>query len=189
MRLFLALNLPKKERERIERSARPLRERELPVRWVDIEEYHVTLKFLGPLREGRIGAIREIMEKVGGATAPFDITFGEFGAFPTIRRPEVLWVGVNASPELRCLKQDLEWGLAEHGFSRETRAFHPHITLGSADPEGLPGAFRGVDELVSEMTHSASVTVRSIDLMQSHRGRGGARYSILESVRLTGEPA
>ncbi len=189
MRLFLALNLPKKERQRIERSSRPLRERELPVRWVDIEEYHVTLKFLGSLREARVEAIREIMEKVGAATAAFDLTFGEFGAFPTIRRPEVLWVGVNASPELRCLKQDLEWGLAEHGFSRETRAFHPHITLGRADPDGLPGAFRGVDELVTEMTLSGSVTVRSIDLMQSQLGASGRTYSILESVRLTGEPS
>ena len=51
MRLFLALNLPKKERQRIQRAARPLQEGGLPVRWVDVEQYHVTLKFLGTVRK------------------------------------------------------------------------------------------------------------------------------------------
>ena len=54
MRLFVALNFPKKERDRIYRSARVLREIGLPVRWVDPENYHVTLKFLGNVAEDRI---------------------------------------------------------------------------------------------------------------------------------------
>ena len=47
MRLFIALNLPKKERERVHRAARRLRESDMPVRWIDPDHYHVTLKFLG----------------------------------------------------------------------------------------------------------------------------------------------
>ena len=46
MRLFVALNLPKKERDRIYRASRILRDCELPVRWKEPEHYHVTLKFL-----------------------------------------------------------------------------------------------------------------------------------------------
>ena len=71
MRLFLALNLPKKERERIQRAARPLREQELPVRWVEESEYHVTLKFLGQVRPEKVEGIQEVMDRVAGSTVPF----------------------------------------------------------------------------------------------------------------------
>lgn len=186
MRAFLALTLPKKERTRIYRSARHLRERELPVEWTEIEEYHVTLKSLGDVRGSRVDLVREVMAKVADSTAPFTARIGVFGAFPTIRLPEVLWVGVEASPELRCLKQDLEWGLAEHKFERETRAFHPHITLGRTEPDARAGSFRGLDDVVAELDHEGEFNVRHIDLIQSHRSKNGPRYSVVESTRLTG---
>jgi 2'-5' RNA ligase len=186
MRLFIALNLPKKERDRIYRASRQLRERELPVRWVDPAEYHLTLKFLGEIRPGVEPRIETVLERVAGATAPFAVRLAGFGAFPTIRKPRVIWTGVQASPELRCLKQDLEWGLAEHGFARETRAFHPHLTLGRAGDEGGAGAFRGLDDLVAALSYEGAVTVRSVDLMRSHPTRAGSRYTVLRSTRLTG---
>jgi len=185
MRLFIALNLPKKERQRIDRAARPLREEELPVRWVDLDNFHVTLKFLGNVRASQVEAIQETLDRVGGATAPFDARVTGFGAFPTIRRPSVLWAGVEATPELRCLKQDVEWGLSELGFEKETRAFHPHLTLGRASAGGA-GRFRGLDELVASMEVDAGFVVRSVDLMRSRTGRGGPEYSLLHKARLTG---
>ena len=54
MRLFVALNLPKKDRERIHRATRKLRDEELPVRWVGMDAFHVTLKFLGEVRRERL---------------------------------------------------------------------------------------------------------------------------------------
>jgi 2'-5' RNA ligase len=187
MRAFLALTLPKKERTRINRSARPLREREVPVRWTDLENYHVTLKFLGDIRGTRVETVKQVMREVAESTAPFHARIGAFGAFPTIRRPEVLWVGIEASPELRCLKQDLEWGLAGHDFPRETRAFHPHITLGRASSDSGAGAFRGLDDLVADLEHDGEFVVRSVDLLQTHRTEDGVRYSSVESVRLRGD--
>jgi 2'-5' RNA ligase len=187
MRAFLALTLPKKERTRISRSARPLRERDVPVRWIDLENYHVTLKFLGDIRGERVDTVKQVMREVADSTAPFQARIDAFGAFPTIRRPEVLWVGIEASPELRCLKQDLEWGLAGHDFPRETRAFHPHITLGRASHDSGAGAFRGLDDLVADLEHEGEFLVRSVDLMQTLRTAEGVRYSAVESVRLRGE--
>lgn len=187
MRLFLALNLPKKERQRIDRAARPLREQELPVRWVDLEDFHVTLKFLGDVRPSGVEGIQEVIEKVAGSTVPFSAKVEGFGAFPTIRKPSVLWAGVEATPELRCLKQDLEWALAELGFEKETRAFHPHLTLGRANAGGGAGAFRGLDELTASLNVEAHFTVRTVDLMRSQNSKAGARYTILHRARLTGE--
>lgn len=184
MRLFIALNLPKKERQRIERAAKSLRESELPVKWVDADNFHITLKFLGQVRRDRMDGVAMALEKVASATEAFDLDFGGFGAFPTIRQPRTLWVGVHATPELRCLKQDLEWALGDHGFEPETRAFHPHVTVGRADPRGRAGVFRGLDEQVAAIDFGGTVKVRSLDLMRSHLSRDGARYSVVSTARL-----
>lgn len=186
MRLFIALNLPKRERERIHRAAQPLRERDLPVRWNGPELYHLTLKFLGDVATPMQQSVEDTLTHVAESTPPVDVRIGGFGAFPTIRRPRILWAGIEATPELRCLKQDIEWGLAEHGFERETRAFHPHLTLGRARDEGGAGAFRGIDDLVASLDYQASVVVGSVDIMRSHLDRDGSRYSVLRTIKLTG---
>ena len=186
MRLFIALNLNATQRKRVHRAAAPLRERDLPVRWLDPERLHLTLKFLGDVPRAKVDRVQRVVERVAADTPPFEMELGGFGAFPTIRRPRVLWLGVEASPVLRCLKQDLEWGLSDHGFPSETRGFHPHITLGRAREDGGAGAFRGLDEQVAEMDFRDSVRVRSVDLMRSRLSRSGAEYSVLTSAKLAG---
>jgi 2'-5' RNA ligase len=184
MRLFIALNLPKKERERIHRATRRLREGDMPVRWLGPDHFHITLKFLGEVRQDQVPRVEEAMGRVAASTQAFSTDLGGFGAFPTIRRPRVIWLGVGANPELRCLKQDLEWALADIGFEAETRAFHPHVTLGRADDRGGAGAFRGLDELMAVMEFKGDVRVHTLDLMRSQVSRGGAKYTVLASARL-----
>ena len=184
MRLFVALNLPRKERKCIHQAARPLRDQALPVRWVDPDNYHLTLKFLGEVRSDHLEQIERILARVAAGSPTFSADLGGFGAFPTVRRPRVLWLGVEPTPALRCLKQDVEWALAGAGFERETRAFHPHLTLGRADYENGAGAFRRLDELMANLPYTGSVEVRSVDLMRSQTSKGGAHYSVLSTYPL-----
>jgi 2'-5' RNA ligase len=186
MRLFIALNLPKNERARVYRASAALRDAKLPIRWIEPDNYHLTLKFLGEVHQDRVTAVEEIVQKVADGTVPFDISLGGFGAFPTIRKPRVVWMGIVASAELRCLKQDLEWGLADVGFEAETRAFHPHVTLGRADPKFNAGHFRGFDDIIANLTYEGGAQIRTLDLMRSHLSRDGARYSVVTSARLAG---
>jgi len=186
MRIFIALNLPKKERDRIHRASRRLRESEMPIRWIDPDHYHVTLKFLGDVRRERLPIVEEAIERVAASTKGFSTKLGGFGAFPTIRRPRVIWLGLEANPELRCLKQDLEWTLGDAGFGAETRAFHPHVTLGRADDRGGAGAFRGLDELMAGMDLKGEVKVNTIDLMRSQLSKTGPSYTVLGSAKLSG---
>lgn len=187
MRIFVAINLPAGERRRIHRQAAPLREKNLPVRWVEPDDFHVTLKFLGNVQREDLDTVKEAVAKAAGGNGPFDAQVGGFGAFPTIRRPRVLWIGVEPSPSLRCLKQDLEWALADAGYQRETRAFHPHLTLGRASEGGGAGAFRGLDDLAATMDYTGSFPVRTLDLMRSRLGPEGPRYSIVSTSRLRAE--
>ena len=187
MRLFVALNLPKKERDRIYRASKILRECELPVRWVEPDHFHVTLKFLGEVTEDRKESVREALDHVALTTAHLDLAVEGFGAFPTIRRPQVIWVGVEPSPALRCLKQDVEWALMDCGFERETRAFHPHLTLGRAESRDGAGAFRGLDDKAANLSYQGQVKVRKLDLMRSQLSKGGAdRFTLQHSTTLEG---
>ena len=186
MRLFIAINIPKKERDRIYRAAEPLRKEGYPVRWVRSDLFHLTLKFLGEVTPRMIPAIEGLVGGIAESTGGFPMAIGGLGAFPTIRRPRVLWVGVKPSPALRCLKHDLEWTLSEYGFERETRAFHPHLTLGRAASNEGAGAFRGLDSLSANLSCDAEVKVRKVDLMESHLSASGPRYEILSSFPLPG---
>jgi 2'-5' RNA ligase len=184
MRLFVALTLNARDRKRISSATRTLREQGLPVRWIDAEAFHVTLKFLGDLRKHRIAEIEGAMEVVAAKTPPFSTQLQGFGAFPTLRRPHVIWLGVHATAELRCLKQDLEWTLGEVGFETEVRAFHPHVTLGRVESNAGVGVFRSLDRIVADLDFRADIKVRSIELMRSHLSADGARYSVVASARL-----
>ena len=184
MRLFVGINIPKKQRTRIHRAIRGLRESALPVKWIEPDNFHVTLKFLGEVRRERVDVIGAALEKAAGSTTSFVTNFGGFGAFPTIRRPRVIWLGVDATPEFRCMKQDLEWALGDAGFDAETRAFHPHVTLGRADATGGAGVFRGLDQQLADLEVRGEIKVRTIDLMRSDLSPEGPRYSIVSSARL-----
>ena len=188
MRLFIAINFTAKDRQRMYSAVRKMRDAELPVRWVDLEQLHVTLKFLGEVRPERAMDVKRAVARVAEKTQPFTVTMEGAGAFPTMRRPKIIWVGMEASAELRCLKHDMEWELAPLGFEREVRAFHPHVTMGRALKTARAGDFRAFESLVNEMTFKREVTVRSVDLMESHLSAKGARYDKELAAKL-GRPA
>jgi len=188
MRLFIALNFAQAEREKLHRATQPLRDAGYPIRWLEPEHYHLTLKFLGEVRSEMVPVLERVMERLAEETREFPLVIQGFGAFPTIRRPSVLWVGADPSPALRCLKQDLEWGLATHRFERETQAFHPHITLGRADESEGAGAFRGLDALAAGVRYRGKVPISTVDLMRSQLSREGPRYSVLRAVPLKPVP-
>lgn len=184
MRTFIALNIPRKERQRIWHAVEPMRDRNLPVRWVEADNLHITLKFLGEVRPEKVAEVEAAVSRIASATGPFSLDLGGFGAFPTLRRPRVIWLGVRATPEIRCLKQDLEWALSDCGFEAETRDFHPHLTLGRADSRGGAGAFRDLEGLVAALEFSSHVSVQSLDLMRSQLGREGAHYTVVLAAKL-----
>jgi len=187
MRLFVALNFTARDRKKIHVAMRTLRDAEYPVRWLDPGLYHLTLKFLGTVDPRQVDEVKAAVDSAAATSKPFDIEVAGAGAFPTIRKPRVLWVGVDPSPALRCLKQDLEWALSGQGFARETQAFHPHVTIGRALEGQGAGAFRGIDELAAASDVGLAAPVRTLDLMRSFLARDGARYEVIHKSQLVGD--
>jgi 2'-5' RNA ligase len=101
-----------------------------------------------------------------------------------VRQPRIIWLGVKANPELRCLKQDLEYSFGDIGFDAETRAFHPHVTLGRAEEREGAGAFRTLDDMLSVLDCKGDVKVASIDLMRSQVSPSGSKYTLISSAKL-----
>lgn len=184
MRLFIALNLPAAERKRLLKASKPLRESSLPVRWLPPEAYHLTLKFLGEVPPDEADQVEEALRTIAGKASRFPLRLGGFGAFPSVRRPRVIWCGAEALPQLRALKHDLEWELAALGFERELRAFHPHITVGRAAADARAGDFRKLEDLVAALDYEAVVEPSTVDLVKSRLSPEGAVYTVVARVPL-----
>lgn len=184
IRCFVAINLPPELKGRLGELEAQLKEARADVSWVKPESIHLTLKFLGEAEEERIPLIkRAIQEGLEGAGSLMLFLAG-MGAFPNLRSPRVIWVGVGGEQEKLCqLQERLERAMETIGFAREGRPFSPHITLGRMrSGRGGPALM----DLVSRMADLKVGTVRaeSIELMQSRLHPAGAIYTVIESFPL-----
>lgn len=95
---------------------------------VEKEKIHFTWRFFGETPVSRIESMKEVMSRIRSSS--FEIRIGGVGAFPSARRPRVIWIGVTEnSDKMRSLKAETDDLLAELGYSREARKFHPHATI------------------------------------------------------------
>jgi 2'-5' RNA ligase len=186
MRLFVAINLPEDLRSAVWEACHALRARSYPVRWVDAGAIHLTLKFLGDVEETREPVIVDAVRSAVQGTRPFPLSLDGFGAFPTPRRPRVVWVGCEAAPPLELLQDRVERNFAAVGFPVEGRAFHPHLTLGRARRDARPRDFTGIERELADLDFHGELVVSSVDLMQSVLAPQGARYTRRHAAALAG---
>jgi 2'-5' RNA ligase len=186
VRLFVAVNLPAGERRAAYEAAAPLRAARLPVKWVGEDSIHVTLRFLGEVEAAQVTPIGEALAAAVRAARPFGVGLGGVGAFPSLARPRVVWIGVERHPALELLANDVEKALMELDFEPELRPFHPHLTLGRAERSARPAAFAAFEPLAATIVWQGSTMVESVDLMQSVLGQRGATYTVLSRASLSG---
>jgi len=184
VRLFVAINPPEAVREQIGVGTAELR-RLGGVRWVDPGALHITMKFIGALAEGRADEVAVSLRCVVAGHVPFDVGLSGVGAFPSLRRPRVVWVGVGPSPALARLQGEIEAALEDLGIEREERGFSAHITLGRARRGSAVDA-RRLESLACAATIGGSWRVESVELMESRLRPTGAVYEVRESASLAG---
>lgn len=179
-RLFVALRFPEATRHAVWRAAAPLRETGAKVRWTPERQLHLTLKFLGDVPGARIPAIEAALAVPGAASRPFGLAFEGVGAFPSLARPRVLWVGADGGPDLPALHERVEDALGALGFEPETRPFHPHVTLGRVRTRGrAPDALA---DAAGRVTVHERCEIEALHLMRSRLGAGGARHDVEATV-------
>src|SRR5919198_4475082 len=121
-RLFTALEIP-----RDAALSLSLLRGGLPgARWVDVENYHLTLRFIGDVEGHVADEIANALDRIRRPS--FSLTLSGVGAFGS-RKPHAIWAGVTASPDLNALQAEIERICQRLGVPSDLRKFVPHVTL------------------------------------------------------------
>lgn len=155
----------------------------VPMKPVEEENFHITLRFIGEVDSSRVETIKEHVLSALDFRR-FVLELKGLGAFPTPSRPRVVWVGVSKGfDEVRRVRDSVESRLRNLGFRPESKEFHPHVTLarikGSKNISSLVRVLNDYsDTIVGEMT------VSSIRLKKSTLTPRGPIYETLAEARL-----
>jgi 2'-5' RNA ligase len=186
VRLFLALNLPARVRAGLYAATAPMRAAAPALAWATEERFHLTLKFLGDQPEERIAALDRALGAVTPRHAPLVLQVAGLGAFPNLRAPRVVWVGVGHDPKLELLHHDVERTCHALGYDLDGRAFRPHITLGRVRDRLAPPVANALARAARRVSYAAAAEVGSVDIMASELEPSGARYTMLATLPLGG---
>ena len=188
IRSFIAIELPEPVRRQIEAFVQELRKSDAQVGWVRIEGVHLTLKFLGNVAPELIEDIKPALAGAALQSGPIRIEPKGCGAFPTIKSPRVVWVGLGGQINLLAeLEQRVEAAMVPLGFKPEDRPFRPHLTVGRVKGRQRLQALQQIllehRDFAAEPFDAAEVVLYKSDLRPD-----GARYTPLFKAPFSGHP-
>ena len=188
IRAFIAISVSKEIYGRLDAIIADLTERlpDAPLRWVPTRNIHLTIKFLGNVSESNMEVLKNTLQREISSNPSFEISVGRFGAFPSVNRPRVLWVGMEAPKQLFTIQAGVENLAARLGYPKEDRPFSPHLTLARVARNASPQEVRSISQTVSgyEVGFLGAFRVGEIHVYRSDLQRDGAVYTRLFSVGL-----
>ena len=188
IRSFIAIELPGELKSGLSQLQAQLKAAgHAPVKWVDPYSSHLTLKFLGNIAADRVGEITRVMEAAAREISPFHLEVRGLGAFPNLRRVQVVWVGVGGEVEqLGQLQRSIESGLAPLGFAPESREFRPHLTIARLRERASLDERQSFGQIIGSTGFETVYRfgVDSVNMMRSQLTREGAIYTRISSARL-----
>jgi 2'-5' RNA ligase len=151
------------------------------IKFVEQENLHFTLKFLGEITEKKAEDVSENLRKICSAFEPFSIFLKGTGVFPSLAYVKVIWIGVE-SEEFYTLSNLVDSGMAKLGF-RQERNLVPHLTVGRVKAPGNKARFREQIEALKNV-EVGEMTVQSVKLKKSELTRKGPIYTDIEDISL-----
>lgn len=188
-RLFIAAEIPSSVREVLAGTQERLRSYHLPVKWVAPEAMHLTLHFLGETDVTKIAALGATLRKTLEQYAPFELSLAGVGAFPNLRRPNVVWVGVAGSVEiLGRIQSSLGDALEAFGLPREMHPFRAHLTIGRLGRESPVEQQTRLGDALRALPPFEPICwqIDRIILFRSDLRSKGPMYTALEVMSLPG---
>ena len=158
------------------------------VRWVRSGRIHLTLKFLGNIKEEYVEKLGNILRPICASHTVMEFKIGNLGVFPDLKRARVLWLGLEGELEkLGKLQADMENGCETVGFAKEKRSFKPHLTIGRVKARiKEPGHLAEVMGQ-ADLSRFKPFRVDRIYIYRSELKPDGAHYSRLKTFPLRGE--
>jgi 2'-5' RNA ligase len=187
IRSFIAIGLPSTLRQELGRIQANLKVDKPRIKWVDPNGIHLTLKFLDNVEAARIDDLTQVMTGTARQVSPIQLNIQELGAFPSLNRIQVVWVGLGGElDKLNRLFQLLETGLTGLGFPPEQRPFRPHLTLARLGNGASPEERQLFGQLITDtrLEPDYSFKADALSLMKSQLTSGGAIYTHISSATL-----
>jgi 2'-5' RNA ligase len=185
IRTFIAIDVDKPVHARLIDLQETLAESGTDVKWVEPDNLHLTLLFLGEVEDKRLHEVCRAVAKVSAEHVPFAMTIEKVGCFPNPRRPRILWAGVGEGlQEVVALHDALEEPLLDMGcYRREERDYTPHLTLGRMKGDNV--TFK-LNELIAKKQGwiGGQSTIREVLVMSSNLTPNGPEYTVMARAKL-----
>lgn len=182
IRSFIAINLPRDIRDYLADIITDLKKQnpDMNIKWVNPENLHFTLHFLGSLAEQALERVKEVIGQSIGESSSVKVELENFGGFPNLNWPRILFISCQEIGDniLKNIQEKIGRQLEKIGIEVDKRPWQMHITLARLRK---PLLITNLDKLRIE---KLKFKVTSIDLMKSELSRTGANYSIIEKFPL-----
>jgi 2'-5' RNA ligase len=185
IRTFIAISLTPELRTALDKMSTDLKPFAQGIRWVKPDSIHLTIKFLGNLSTDQLQEVFDGME-IAQKRFPemFSVDVEGTGAFPSLRRPRVLWVGIKGEQmeKLRSLQGLIDSSLQKMGFPSENRKYSPHLTVARIKDGKQLGNL--LERFSSYPFQSTKLPVDKISVMRSDLKPNGAVYTMQKTYNL-----
>ncbi len=179
-RIFLGIPVSEEIKEKVKEIQEELEKVEGGFKIVKPENLHLTLKFMGEVKEEKVEKIKEILKKIDLGER-FKVKVREVGAFPKENYVRVIWFGLEKTEKVFELHKIIDFGLSKmFGVERD---FLAHVTLSRVkfvkDKEGLKKFLEKFKEV-----ELGEMIVEKVVLYESELGKEGPKYKVLEEYSL-----
>ncbi|MEU7001021.1 RNA 2',3'-cyclic phosphodiesterase [Nonomuraea sp. NPDC046570] len=166
MRLFAALMPPPEVLDEVERAIAPYRAVVPGLRWPDRATWHVTLAFFGEVPDRVLPELEVRLARAAARHEVKGLALQGVGAFPSVPRGRVFWVGVSGDPLTR-LADSVRAGARRAGVEyTDAKRFHAHLTLARSRQES---DLRPLAEPLADFSGSPW-RAEAVHLVRSHLG-------------------
>jgi len=187
IRTFVAVEIPHEIQQNIQKGTANLR-REIDglMRWVPAENMHLTLKFLGDVSPSNMEFLIQMLRNEADNVNGFTMHLAGLGSFPSLKRPRVLYIGMQAPAGLEALQRGIESASRRLGYESEERPFSPHLTLGRVKQNVTAADQLKIRRLIegTQVDVLGTARVDSVHLFKSELKPTGSVYTRLYSAPL-----
>jgi len=177
MRAFIAVNLPREIKDRLESAVKNLAKinHGAKINWTKPENLHLTLHFLDEIDNTQTELVSAELQKIAAEYRKIIVSLGEIGAFPDVKNPRTIVIGIRDGQILEKMQKKIGFELKQLNLPVDLRPYKSHITLGRVKTGTVK---------IEVPPAAGAFEVKSIELIKSTLTPSGPIYEVIKSFEL-----